>query len=246
VPLHYFDQVVEIFDPETGLMLPERLAALVTLDQLVGGSFDEDPGARWRKTLATLLRDRGAPRLRTLILADWTDHAPDPCDIDFESGEATPLLRRHGGRLAALERLHIGRFPARSDHGFCMGIGAALTGLRALQRLELCGQRGWDLLPPAGHPQLCELIVDVEEHDDDVLAVLLTAPFPALTRLELRCGPDVVEALVDGSFAAAVAGGQFPRLERLTLRGPGEDEGASAVAGAAALRERGIAVVVAD
>lgn len=222
VPLQYLDQVVEIFDPEAGLMLPERLAALVTLDLLTGRQTEEDAGVRWRRVLATLLRDGGASRLRTLVLADWTDHAIDGCDIDFESGAAGPLMLQRGRRLAGLERLYIGPFPAQPGHGYCMGIGAVLTGLPALQRLELCGQRGWDLLPPAGHARLGELIVDVEEHDDDTLAVLLAAPWPALTRLELRAWPDLVEALLEGSFGQALGGGQFPRLERLTLRGLGE------------------------
>jgi len=235
VPLQYLDQVVEIFDPEAGLMLPERLAALVTLDLLTGRQVEDDAGERWRRVLATLLRDEGASRLRTLVLADWSDHAIDGCDIDFESGAAAPLMRLRGRRLAGLERLYIGPFPPRPDHGYCMGIGAVLSGLPALQRLELCGQQGWDLLPPAGHARLGELIVDVEEHDDDVMRVLLTAPFPALTRLELRGWSDLVEALIDGSFAEAVASGQLPRLERLTLRGLGE--AARRAVGAAAAPE---------
>lgn len=208
-----------------------------------GCGASEDPGARWRRTLAALLRDRKAPRLRSLILAHWTEHAPDPCDIDFESGAAGPLLRRHGGRLVALERLFIRPFPVRSDDGYCMGVGPALANLPALQRLEMCGQRGWDLLPPAGHARLGALLVNVEEHDDDVLAVLLTAPFPALTVLEPRCCPEVMEALRDGPFVAALASGQFPRLKRLTLSGLGEDEAAEAEA---ALGARGIAVVIRD
>ncbi len=218
--LRYLDQVVEVFDPDVGLMLPEQLAARVSLDHLSSGHDLDDPGAWWRRSLAALLRDPAAPRLRTLILADWTEQAPDPCDVDYEAGDPAPLLRRHGARLTALERLYIGPWPARTpDDGTCQGIGPALNQLSALRRLHLVGEAGWLLLPSTGHPSLRELIVHVAQPDDsdELLAALLTAPFPALTDLDLWCGEDLTDALADGSFAAGL--GRLTQLRRLTLRG---------------------------
>jgi hypothetical protein len=202
---------------------------------------DGDAGAEWRRLLAALLREREAPRLRTLLLHDWTEHAFDPCDIAYEDGDPNPLLRRHAGRLARLERLFVGAVPfgPPPDHGVCQGVAPALAGLPALVHLHLAGERGWDLVPAAGHPGLRSLLLHVDEPDDEPIATLLAAPFPALAELDLWLCPEAREAAADGSLAAGLAD-EFPALQRLALRGLDDPEALAAfvaTAPATSLRE---------
>lgn len=196
----------------------------MSLDPSPREGWDEDPGGVWRGRLAALLREREAPRLRTLILHDWTAHALDPWDVPFEDGDPLPLLRRHGARLARLERLHVGTLPPGLPpaEGRCQGVGPALAGMPALRRLHLVGAEGWELLPPAGHPGLQELVMHVGEVGDDPLAVLLAAPFPALERLDLWIGAELLAEA--GALAEALGERRFSRLETLALRGLAETE----------------------
>jgi hypothetical protein len=226
--LRYLDQVLERYDPDLGLLLPEQLAACVSLELYPDGRVIDDAGAAWSRLLAALLRDPGAPRLRTLILADWSAHASDPWDVAYESGDPAPLLRRHARRLAALERLYIGGFPDGRG-SVCQGIGAALAGLTALTRLELVGERGWELLASAGHPRLRELIVRVAEPDDEPLAVLLAGTYPQLGSLELACSEELVELAAEGSLLAGLA--ELPTLRRLALRGLDDPAALAGLAG---------------
>lgn len=217
------DQIVDCYDPALGLTLPEQIAWAVAVVRRPddGGADEEDAGATWLRLLTALLRDPAAPRLRTLILADWTEHAFDPWDVPFEDGDPLPLMKRHAGRLAGLERLHIGAFPGELPpaRGVCLGVGPALAKLPALQRLDLHGARGWALVPAAGHPRLRTLVMHVGEADDDPLAALSAAPFPALERLDLWLGPGVAEDLDEAAFAAALARDRLPGLQDLSLRG---------------------------
>ncbi len=212
--LRYRDQVIEYYDPDVGLMLPEQLAACVSLTG-PEGSVD-DAGAVWLRKLTTLLRDPGAPRLRTLILADWTRWSIDPYDVPYEEGDPAPLLRKHAGRLAALERLYVGGFPARLHQDVCQGIGPELGRLPALTRLEMIAEQGWNLLAPAGHPRLRELVVRVREPDDEPLATLIAGAYPSLANLELVCSDELRELAEDGSLLAGLA--ELPALRWLALR----------------------------
>jgi hypothetical protein len=219
--LRYLDQVVDCYDPEIGLTLPEQIAWLVSVAQLPPGDWADEPEATWLRLFAALLRERGAPRVRALILHDCSEYTVDGCDIPFEDCDPLPLLRRHAGRLAGLERLHVGVFPAElpPTSGFCQGVGPALAGLPALQWLHLVGERGWELLPPGGHPGLRTLLMHVTEPDDDPLAVLVEARFPALERLDLWLGPAVVDGRDEGALGAALASERFAGLRELALRG---------------------------
>ncbi|PCC73950.1 hypothetical protein SAMN02745121_06130 [Nannocystis exedens] len=217
------DQVVDCYDPALALTLPEQIAWAVSVVRRPddGGDDDEDAGAAWLRLLTALLRDPGAARLRTLILDDWTEHALDPCDVAYEDGDPLPLMKRHAHRLARLERLHIGPCPAELPpaRGVCQGIGPALAKLPALQRLDLHGAQGWELVPTAGHPRLRTLVMHVAEAADDPLAALVAAPFPALARLDVWLGPEVAEEHEEEAFGAALASGRFPGLRELGLRG---------------------------
>ncbi|MFZ6179156.1 hypothetical protein [Nannocystis pusilla] len=217
------DQIVDCYDPALGLTLPEKIAWMVSVVRRPddGGDGEDDAGATWLRLLTALLRDPGAPRLRTLILADWTEYALDPWDVAFEEGDPLPLMKRHAGRLAGLERLHIGAFPGELPpaRGVCQGIGPALAKLPALLRLDLHGEQGWELVPKAGHPRLRTLVMHVGEAADDPLEALIAAPFPALERLDLWLGSGVAEALDEAEFAAALASERLPALRDLSLRG---------------------------
>lgn len=219
--LRYLDQVVDHYDPELGLALPEQLAYLVSLDHLPPGQWTDQPEAAWRTRLGALLRDRSAPRLRTLILHDCSEHTIDGCDIPFEDSDPAPLLRRHPGRLARLERLHIGVFPPALPPagGYCQGLGAALAGLPALRHLHLLGERGWELVPPAGHPGLRALLLHIAEPDDDLPAALAGAAFPALARLDLWAGDAVLADADLDALTDALASPRFAELSELALRG---------------------------
>lgn len=218
----YLDQIVDVYDPEAGLRLPETIAWAVSLELCPPRHDPDEPGAGWLALLAALLRDPAASRLRTLLLVDWSEHAIDGCDIPFEDGDPAPLLRRHGGRLRALERLHVGELAgdrAGAPRGFCQGVAPALAKIPTLRRLELRGERGWELVPRAGHPGLEELVIHVGEADDDPIEALCEGSFPALTSLDLWLGGDLGEALGDHDLAAALAGPGLPALTRCTLRG---------------------------
>jgi len=219
--LRYLDQVVDCYDPEIGLTLPEQLAWLVSVAQLPAGDWADEPEATWLRLLAALVRDRGAPRVRTLILHDCSEFTIDGCDIPFEDSDPLPLLRRHAGRLARLERLHVGVFPAElpPTRGFCQGVGPALVSLPALVWLHLVGERGWELLPARGHPGLRTLLMHVAEPDDEPLAALVQAPFPALGRLDVWLGPAVVDGRDEGALGEALASERFKSLRELALRG---------------------------
>ncbi|WAS90778.1 hypothetical protein [Nannocystis punicea] len=215
-------QVVDCYDPAIGLTLPEQIAwAVSVVRRPDDGGEDDDAGASWLRLLTALLRDPGAPRLRTLILDDWSEHALDPWDVTFEDGDPLPLMKRHAGRLARLERLHVGAFPAELPpaRGVCQGIGPALAKLPALVRLDLHGERGWELVPAKGHAGLRALVMHVAEPDDGPLADLVEAAFPGLERLDLWLGPAVLESHDDDELGAALASGRFPRLRELGLRG---------------------------
>lgn len=217
--LRYLDQVVDDYDPSLGLALPEQVAWAVSLDVLESGRLLEDPEATWRAHLAALLRDPLAPRLRTLILHDCSEHTVDACDIPFEEADPLPLLRKHPGRLARLERLHVGVFPPElpPESGFCAGVAPALAGLPALQYLHMVGERGWELVPAGGHPRLRALLLHVAEADDDPLLRLERAPFPALARLDLWAGPALLAEADLAALADALA--RFGSLRELALRG---------------------------
>lgn len=217
------DQVVDGYDPAHGLSLPDRIAWAVSVAGRGDAGEDvEDVGARWSGLLQSLLRDPAAPRLRTLILDDWSGQA-DLYDTPYEEGDPLPLMTRHAGRLVGLERLYIGPFPAAlpPTEGVCQGVGPALTKLPALTRLDLHGASGWALIPAKGHPRLRTLVMHVGELGDDSLANLIAAPFPALERVDLWLGPEALaeDAGEAEELAAALSSAKLPGLRELALRG---------------------------
>lgn len=213
----YFNQITEEFDPDLGLILPDQLAYAVRLPL----SFDpEDPGAAWLACLRALLRDPEAPHLHTLLLEDWSEAAPDPADIDFESGDARILIARHGQRLKALRRLFIGANPHGGEpwEGFCRGLGRAFEALPALRHLHLRGQSGLDLLPPSGHPRLESLHIHIKDSGNDLLDTLFEASFPALRLLDLWEPPELAYVLDEDALSPLLSGKLLPALEHLALR----------------------------
>lgn len=217
--IHYLDQIVDDYDPSLGLALPEQLACRISLDALSAGPWVDEPEATWRAQLGALLRDPMAPRLRTLILHDCSEHTIDGCDIPFDDSDPLPLLRRYGSRLARLERLYVGVFPPElpPPGGFCQGVGPALSGLPALVHLHLVGERGWDLVPAAGHPRLRTISMHVVEPDDAPLAVLERAAFPALEVFDLWAGEAMLADADPAALVDAVA--RMAALRELALRG---------------------------
>ncbi|MCA9582196.1 MAG: hypothetical protein KC416_10415 [Myxococcales bacterium] len=173
------------------------------------------------RTSAALLRERAVGRLRSLFLIDWSEFALDPCDIAFEDGDPLRVFAHHAGRLRALERLQIGLFPGDRGPlwGFCQGVGPALPEIPTLRRLHLCGERGWELLPKAGHPRLEALVLHVAEPDDEPLDALEEGSFPALRSVDLWAGAVLGEMLCERSFDAVLAGSGLPALTSLCLRG---------------------------
>lgn len=217
--IRYLDQIVESYDPAFGLGLPERLAYVVSLAEVDPAARAEEPEATWRARFTALLRDPQAPRLRTLILHDCSEYTIDSLDIPFDECDPIRPLRRHAGRLARLERLYVGVFPPAlpPESGFCQGVGPALSGLPALEHLHLVGERGWDLLPEAGHPRLRSLQMHVVEADDDPLLALEKAVFPALERLDLWAGSSLLGDAEPAGVVEALA--RMPALRELALRG---------------------------
>jgi hypothetical protein len=59
----------------------------------------------------------------------------------------------------------------------------------------------------------------VTDPDDDPLADLVEARFPALERLDLWLGPAVVDGRDEGALGAALASERFAGLRELALRG---------------------------